>query len=108
MLSKKSTIDDVKAYIYDWNIRFPLDRWWRQKHKVAFNSPEHRESCFIDQLIEFYEDEFFKELIEENVKVEDDEKTESYKRGNGNWINTNIKQTLTQKEVDDMFDSYEI
>ena len=108
MLSKKSTIDDVKAYIYDWNIRFPLDRWWRQKHKVAFNSPEHRESCFIDQLIEYHEDEMFKDLIEEASKVEkNDEKVIPYKRGSGNWL-LKREYILTEEEEQELFDSYEV
>lgn len=45
--------------IISWNNKFPLDRWWRIKHKVPFMSPVHRESSFINQLIEFEEDKLF-------------------------------------------------
>lgn len=45
--------------VINWNRRFPLDRWWRMKHNVAFMSPVHRESSFIHQLLEFEEDKLF-------------------------------------------------
>lgn len=56
--------DDVRNFVIAWSIRFPVDRWWRKKHNVAFNSLEHRESSFLDQLIEFEEDKLFQELSE--------------------------------------------
>lgn len=61
-------IKDTKSLMIQWNRRFPIDRWWRQKHNVAFLSKEHRESSFLDQLFEFEEDQFFKELREEKEK----------------------------------------
>lgn len=45
--------------IIGWNKRFPLDRWWRAKHNIAFMSPEHRKSSFLYQLMEFEEDKLF-------------------------------------------------
>nr|DAI06547.1 MAG TPA: hypothetical protein [Herelleviridae sp.] len=45
--------------VISWNTRFPIDRWWRIKHNVAFMSPAHRESSFIHQLMEFEEDKLF-------------------------------------------------
>lgn len=49
--------------IINWNIRFPIDRWWRNKHSVAFNSPEHRESNFIDQMYEYQEEVLYNGLL---------------------------------------------
>ena len=54
--------------VINWNNRFPLDRWWRIKHNVAFMSPVHRESSFIHQLMEFEEDKLFMPDISEEVK----------------------------------------
>lgn len=45
--------------VISWNRRFPLDRWWRQKHQVPFMSSAHRESSFIHQLMEYEEDRMF-------------------------------------------------
>lgn len=39
-----------------FNLNLPLDRWWRQKHKIAFNSSAHREISVIDQYFEYIED----------------------------------------------------
>ena len=69
--------------VVSWNNRFPLDRWWRIKHNVAFMSPVHRESSFIHQLMEFEEDKLFMPDISEEVK---------YVPGVGDFLKT--KQTL--------------
>lgn len=57
--------DYPKNFIYEWNHKFPIDRWWRQKHKVAFNSPIHREISFVDMRIEWEEDNLFNRIIED-------------------------------------------
>lgn len=49
--------------VISWNRKFPLDRWWRQKHNVPFLSPVHRESSFIAQLMEYEEDRMFTDSI---------------------------------------------
>lgn len=50
---------ELEQAVVSWNNRFPLDRWWRNKHDVAFMSPVHRESSFLHQLFEFEEDKLF-------------------------------------------------
>lgn len=68
--------NSVREKVIEWNLNFPIDRWWRKKHGVAFGSPEHREISFIDQLFEFEEDKLFEELSEEN----------EYKPNVGDWL----------------------
>lgn len=65
--------------VVSWNKRFPLDRWWRIKHNVSFMSPEHRESSFIYQLIEFEEDRLFMK----EFQAEQEKETEKYIPGVG-------------------------
>lgn len=90
---------DIVQGIISWNNRFPLDRWWRMKHKVAFLSQAHRESSFISQLIEFEEDKLFVQLTEQKEKIE-------YTPGTGDFLRT--PQTLesfseeAQREIDEM------
>jgi len=67
---------DVRKFIIDWNLRFPVDYRWRKKFTIAFNSRDHRESNFIDQLIDIEEEEFFEELFSK----------EKYSPGTGNWL----------------------
>jgi alanine dehydrogenase len=42
--------------IYEWNNTCPVDRWWRKKHGIAFASPAHRASSFIEMYFEYLED----------------------------------------------------
>ena len=93
------TTNDIKDYIYGWNIRFPIDRWWRTKHKIPMFSEEHRASCFIDQLIEFHEDRIFMKLNEDNGSKK------KYHPGTGDWLNI---REISQQEIDDAFDRIKI
>jgi len=54
--------EELRQFIIQWNYRFPFDRVWRKKYHLAFNSSGHRESSFLDQLIDIKEDEFFEEV----------------------------------------------
>lgn len=58
-------MNNVKDFINNWNYKYPVDYWWRRKHKIAFNSSEHRACNFWDQLFEYYEDILYKKLGEE-------------------------------------------
>ena len=55
---------ELEQAVVSWNNRFPLDRWWRNKHEVAFMSPVHRESSFLYQLFEFEEEKLFSKVVE--------------------------------------------
>lgn len=57
---------DIDELVRQWNYRFPVDYWWRKKHKIAFNSPEHRKSNFWDQLFEYYEDKMYLAFEQKN------------------------------------------
>lgn len=60
---------ELEQAVVSWNNRFPLDRWWRNKHEVAFMSPVHRESSFLYQLFEFEEDKLFSKAATESVTI---------------------------------------
>jgi hypothetical protein len=72
-------VGDLKDFTFQWNFKFPVDRWWRKKHSIPFNSPDHREISFIDQYFEFIEDSSFTTFI--NRKKE-----EPYVPGKGNFL----------------------
>ncbi len=59
-------MNNIIHFVNKWNYKYPVDYWWRKKHKVAFNSSRHRDCNFWDQLFEYYEDCIFKSLIKEN------------------------------------------
>lgn len=92
--------DGLKDFVYSWNNNFPIDRWWRQKHQVAFNSSVHRESCFIDMYFEFLEDKLW-----ERVTREQEDEGEQYIPGKGNFLK---KKSYSQEEIDDIFDKIDV
>jgi hypothetical protein len=55
----------IKDKVLEWQEKFPLDFWWRKKHGVAFMSPEHKSTSFLDQLFEYEEDRMIEEIKEE-------------------------------------------
>jgi hypothetical protein len=55
-------VNQVKENIISWNVKFPMDRVWRKKYVIPFNSIAHQESNFIDQLFDLEEDKLFEEL----------------------------------------------
>ena len=86
------SIDNLRRFVYSWNNRFPIDYWYRQKHRMAFGSVAHRESSFIDQLVEFCEDSMI------NIKKVD---KIVYKPDKGEFLK---KRKFTEKEIDDLFE----
>lgn len=77
--------ESIKKEIISWNNRFPVDKWWRDKHNVSFNSKIHRETSFLDQLFEYHEDKLF----------EEQRQSSSYTPNNGKWL---IEQPKTKEQ----------
>jgi hypothetical protein len=50
----------IRNFIIAWNIAYPLDKWWRDKYNIAFNSQKHRDSNILDVCIEYEEMLLFK------------------------------------------------
>jgi len=67
----------VDNFIEEWSYKYPLDKWYRQKHNLRFNSKEHRETTFIDQLFEYKEDLFYKRKIKDYEERIENEKLRS-------------------------------
>ena len=97
---------DVKRYVMYWNVRFPIDKWWRFKHKIPFGSERHLEASFIDMLFEYEEEamyrEYFKSLSEENSKGEN-----VYEPGSGDIFRAESYE-MTDDESQDLYDSIDI
>ena len=82
--------ENIKRFVLEWNYRYPVDRWWREKHKVAFNSPTHRISNFWDQMFEYEEDVLYSELNEKN----------EYKRNQNDWLTIHdVEETIHDSAV---------
>lgn len=103
LVERKVTANDLKGYIYWWNNKYPFDRWWREKHNIAFNSQQHQEACLIDQRLEYEEYLLFSQIAKikalRDREIEEADVTGRFLR----------KQTehMNQDVVDEMFDNFD-
>lgn len=82
--------DKLKEFVLDWNVKFPIDHWWREKHKVAFLSTFHKESSFLHQLMEWEEENLFMELRED---------VEDYKPNTENFLKPQFNlQSISEED----------
>ena len=93
----------VRQWVIRYNNRFPLDRWWREKHNIPFNSSNHREITPVDVKFEYEEDRLFKELAERREK--EDKRKEDLK--NNGWINVQ-EESLSEDEDNELFEKIDI
>jgi hypothetical protein len=82
---------DVESFIYRWNVNYPIDRWWREKHKVAFNSPEHRVVSFYDMYVEWLEDKLYADSLTKEIK------NSQYKPGD--WLQENKSEKSLEESI---------
>lgn len=94
----------TRAFIEKWNILYPIDRWWRQKHGIALNSSAHREQCMFSMRLEFEEDLMYNEFI---ASLQNNE-VENYVPGRGEWLKKSDLPANTQQEIDDAFDKLDV
>jgi len=76
----------VLGFVQEWNLRFPIDRWWRERHEVAFNSPEHRAISFFDMRFEFEEELMFRRR----------DRINRYKLNSGDFMDMESMQEMEQ------------
>lgn len=72
----------IKGFVVRWDKLWHYDLWWRQKHRIAFNSSEHREISQIDVVFEYVEDYLLNQAIDRHK--EDERKNERFKKDG--WI----------------------
>lgn len=65
----------MRDFVIQWNNKYPLDRWFREKYKLRFNSQEHRGTNLVDVYFQFVEERIF-----EDIRKESREKAEKEKR----------------------------
>ena len=78
--------EEIKDLVIDWSIRFPIDKWFRKKYNIPYNSKSHRDSNFLDQLFEYEEDKLFESF----------NSGEQYIPGAGDWIKSKEPASLSE------------
>lgn len=88
------TVDDLRTFMIQWNNRFPIDRWYRKKHNIAFLSPEHRECSFIAQMLEYQEEKLFQEAKEEASRKD------NYVPNVGQWLKESDSTEINENDIE--------
>lgn len=94
-------ITGLKTFMIQWNNDHPLDRRFRDKHHISFNSQKHRSTNQLDLLSEYFETKMineYEEGLEKQIKQE-----EEFKKGI--WLSERI---VTEQDTLDLFDKIDI
>ena len=94
---------DWKKFIIQWNNEHPLDKKFREKYNIPFNSPQHRQISQLDIYLEYLEDVAYAEYEQKiEQSIEDQKALEK-----GEWIQPMTQQEI-DKEAEDLFDKINI
>lgn len=86
------TQDEFTKLVVQWSIKYAVDRWWRDKYSIAFNTSKHRAANFFDMLFELEEYVLYNQPQRFTYRS----KYEEY-LATGSWINHDY---LTQSSLD--------
>lgn len=92
--------NSLKDFIKEWNRRIPIDKWFRDRYKIPFNSKSHRELSFIDMYTEYIEFIYFDYLVKKKEKQKEEY---TYQKGKGNFM-----KSLNDKDWDDIFENLDL
>lgn len=81
--------ENIEKFIVNWNATFPIDRWYRKKYNIKFNSKEHRELDLMDMYFEYMEE----------VTMYEINKVSDYKPNIGKYMKSIPQKELTLEDV---------
>lgn len=84
-------IKSIQEQVIEWNAKFPLDKWYREKYRIPFMSKQHRESSFYNIRYEWEEEKLFN-----NLEISE---TEEYIPNTGNFFKKGTQKALTEEEM---------
>lgn len=103
--------NELRKFISNWNIKYPYDKEWRERHNIPFLSQKHREMVLLDILLEKIENDLYEEAISNWKKKKEKEEDSSlfsirdkeYIPGYGNWLRP-AEDSMTEEDQDILFD----
>ncbi len=93
-------INRLREFLVDFNNTFPLDKEYRKKYNIPFNSTSHRQVCQIDVYMEWLENELYREYEHEIKNAV--ERKEKY--DNGEWLSANETAAKSENKAFDSID----
>ena len=94
-VNKNVSRKEFEQFIFEWNVRFPFDRWWRRKYNIPFNSLEHRKMSLIDIKYEYEEERYLKKYFSDKKRLQEEK---------DDRLRTGHLLRFTQEDDDDLFD----
>lgn len=90
-----------REFIIEWNYKFPVDRWWRERYNIPLFSEQHLNANQLDIATEYQEILIFEEF---KVRAKElDRKQKDYENG----ILVSSKE-LNDIESNNLFDKLNI
>lgn len=101
---KKNDIGlQLRSFVEEWNLKYPIDKWWRDKYNVPFGSAAHKAQSMLDMRLDFEEELMF---LQQKRRIST-EQSSSYQFGSGSWLKKQIVKP-TQQQLDKDFDRIDV
>ncbi len=98
--SPSTFITDIRHSIEWWNIQYPLDKWYRDKFNIRYNSPEHLAIDVVDIRAQYEEDHLYRKALLDIARSE----KSPYLPGRGQWLSKQPEsQEMSQQQIDDLY-----
>lgn len=94
------SLDEHQQFIIEWNRKFPLDRWWREKYSIPLFSSRHLETNQIDIMYEYLEEVLIERGRQESIKQKEREKN----LAQGIWLKVEDNFTGDEEKLFDSLD----
>lgn len=107
ILLQNNEPDELIDFVKEWNVRYPIDRWFREKYKIPLNSKKHRSSSILSIRMEFEEDFLYDKELKRYLS-EKDKEIKPYIPNRGDWLTIRKAPEMSQKQIDQAFDDIDI
>lgn len=92
--------ENIQEFVEKWNRQIPIDKWYRHRYNIPFNSPQHRAVSLADMYFDFFEF-----VLDKFKKKEDEKKGDKYVRGKGNFMKEAV---YTEADIDRLFEELDL
>lgn len=101
---------DLRQFIIDWNVKYPIDYAWRKKYNIPFGSPEHLTMDFISMKFDLEEQNLWEEVLGDNPQefrevIKDSDIDKCGEEITKDAPDRDESRGMTKKEIDEAFDN---
>lgn len=82
--------DEYEKFVLEWDNKFPLDRWYREKYRIPFMSEEHRRVSFLSIRLDWTEEQLIKRIKER----------EEYTSNQNDYLKERVTKDRTEMAMD--------